>query len=60
MPWTMWGGPFSNPGTRIGNIKFGPKEIVCPDRYKVVQFLLICHGLGFNEKKIKKSFIMLQ
>ncbi len=35
MPWTMWGGPFSTPGTYIGNIKFGPKEISCPEESKV-------------------------
>ena len=35
LPWTMWGGPGYSPGTHVGNIKFGPKTIACPDAYKV-------------------------
>ncbi len=36
LPWTMWGGPGYSPGTHVGNIKFGPKNIACPHHYKVM------------------------
>ncbi len=31
----MWSGPHHSPGTSIGNIKFGPYGIGCPEDYQV-------------------------
>ncbi len=39
-PWTMWGGPKSSIGSHVGNIKLGPKGLLCPEFYKVYNILL--------------------
>ncbi len=28
-PWTMWGG--KSPGSHVGNIKIGPRQLKCPE-----------------------------